>query len=553
MSTESPTPPAEFAPLPTRCEVLIVGAGFGGIYALHRLRGLGFDAHVVEAGGGVGGTWYWNRYPGARCDVPSVQYSYSFDEDLQQDWVWTERYAAQPEILAYIEHVVDRFDLASGITLNTRVAAADLDESGTSWTVRTDSGAVVQAKFLIAAVGGLSSPQIPDLPGIESFQGEIHHPGAWPHDGVDLAGKRVGIIGTGSSGVQMIPLVAQEADHLTVFQRTPCYSIPAGNRPLTEEELAQVKATYPELRQAGLRASNSQVYPTEGRPMLADPPELRQEVLRRYWADGGLGIARAYTDTSTDPVAGEYLSQFIRDRIADIVSDPDKREALTPRSFPFNGRRPTLDTNYYRTFNLPHVDLVDVRAHPITGLTPTGLRTDEAEYDLDLIVFATGYDAMTGSLFRLNVSGRDGRNLRDAWADGPQTFLGLAVHQFPNFFVIAGPGSPSVLATVVLAIEQQVEWLGDLLVHARTVGADSIEATPDAQEDWMHEVRTAYEKSAFNGVDSWYVGANIPGKPRVILPYAGGATTYRAVCDEVAAQGYRGLRLASVVQPSTNA
>ncbi len=411
----------------------------------------------------------------------------------------------------------------------------------------------MRAKFLIAAVGGLSSPQIPDFPGIESFQGEIHHPGAWPHDGVELAGKRVGIIGTGSSGVQMIPLVADEAEHLTVFQRTPCYSIPAGNRPLPAEELAEIKATYPELREAGLRASNSQVYPTEGRPMMTDPPELRQEVLRRYWEDGGLGIARAYTDTSTDPAAGEYLSAFIRDQIGEVVTDPVKRDLLTPRSFPFNGRRPTLDTNYYRTFNRPDVDLVDVREHPILGLTPNGLRTEEAEYELDLIVFATGYDAMTGSLFRLNVSGRNGLSLRDAWADGPQTFLGLAVHEFPNFFVIAGPGSPSVLATVVLAIEQQVEWLGDLLVHARTAEADSIEATPAAQADWMRQVSEAYEKSAFNGVDSWYVGANIPGKPRVILPYAGGATVYRAVCDEVAAAGYRGLRLASSVRPAANA
>ncbi len=553
MTERSSSPAPEFAPLPSRCEVLIVGAGFGGVYALHRLRKLGFDAHVVEAAGGVGGTWYWNRYPGARCDVPSVQYSYSFDPELQQDWVWTERYAAQPEILAYIEHVVDRFGLASGITVDTRVAGTELDEAGDSWIVRTDSGAVVRAQFLIAAVGGLSSPQIPDFPGIESFRGEIHHPGAWPHDGVELAGRRVGIIGTGSSGVQMIPLVAQQAAHLTVFQRTPCYSIPAGNRPLPPEELAQIKATYPELRQAGLRSSNSQVYPTEGRPMSADPPELRQKVLSRYWADGGLGIARAYTDTSTDPAAGEYLSEFIRDQIAEIVVDPVRREILTPRSFPFNGRRPTLDTNYYRTFNLPHVDLVDVRENPILGLTPSGVATEEREYDLDLIVFATGYDAMTGSLFRLNVCGRDGRSLREAWTDGPQTFLGLTTHQFPNFFVLAGPGSPSVLATVVLAIEQQVEWLGDLLAHARAAGAASIEATPQAQADWMRQVEEAYEKSAFHGVDSWYVGANIPGKPRVILPYTGGATVYRELCDEIAAAGYRGLRLTAAVQPSTNA
>ena len=543
--TEESSPPLTFAPLPTHCDVLVVGAGFGGIYALHRLRSLGFDAHVVEAGGGVGGTWYWNRYPGARCDIPSLQYSYSFDADLQQDWVWTERYATQPEILRYIEHVVERFGLASGITVGTRVVGAQLDPADDTWTVRTDTGATVRSRYLIAAVGALSIPQIPDWPGVETFRGEIYHPGAWPHDGVDVTGKRVGIIGTGSSGVQMIPLIAEEADHLTVFQRTPCYSFPAGNRPLPPEELADLKARYPELRAAGRMTSNSQVYPTEGRPMLADPPELRDEVLRRYWDIGGAGIARAYSDVSSDPAAAEVLSQFIRDRIAETVTDPAKRELLIPRGFPFNSRRPTLGTDYYETFNRSDVDLVDVRTHPITGLTPTGLQTDDAEYPLDVIVFATGYDAMTGPLLRLGVTGRGGRSLGEAWADGPRTYLGLTVHGFPNFFVIAGPGSPSVLATMVLAIEEQVEWLGDLLVHARNVGAGSIEAGLDAQDEWMSKVSEAYEKSALRGVDSWYVGANIPGKPRVILPYTGGAIAYRETCARVAADGYRGLQLAA--------
>lgn len=532
---------------PDACDVVVIGAGFGGMYMLHKLRQLGFDAHVIEAGGGVGGVWYWNRYPGARCDIPSFQYSYSFDDALQQEWVWTERYASQPEILRYAEHVADRFGLRSGITFDTRVTGAEFDETEQSWTVQTDRGASVRAKYLIAAVGCLSTAEIPPWPGRETFRGQTYHPGAWPHEGVDLQGKRVAVIGTGSSGIQLIPVIAEVADQLTVFARTPPWTIPARNRPLPPEELDRLKAAYPEIRHAARVSNNGRAHDTEGRPILGEPPHLQQQVLHKYWRDGGIGggldISRAYTDITQDLAANEIASEFIRARIAETVVDPVKREILTPRTYPFNTRRPCLDTNFYQTFNRDNVDLVDVRAHPIVELTPTGLRTDNAAYDFDVIVFATGYDAMTGTFVRLGVRGRDGCALQEAWSAGPMTYLGLTVHGFPNFFVLAGPGSPSVFSNVMTSIEQHVEWLGDLLVHAREVGAESIEARPEAQQSWVQHSTEVYEQSILNGVDSWYVGANIPGRPRVILPYIGGCNVYRNKCDEVARNGYEGLHI----------
>jgi cyclohexanone monooxygenase len=539
----SPTSAAPAVPLPESCDALIVGAGFAGLYMLHKLRQLGFDAHVVEAGSGVGGTWYWNRYPGARCDIESVQYSYAFDRELQQDWEWSERYAAQPEILRYAEHVADRFALRSGITLNTRVAGADLDEADGSWLVRTGCGAVLRTRYLIAAVGCLSTAQVPPWPGAETFGGQTYHTGAWPHEGVDLRGKRVGVIGTGSSGIQIIPQLAEHAEHLTVFQRTATYTIPARNRPLRPGELDELKARYPEIRRAARASSNGRMFTTEGRPLLEDPPELQQETLHRYWDMGGLDIARAYTDVPVDRTANAVASEFIRARIAELVIDPVKRELLTPRTYPFNSRRPCLDTNYFETFNRPNVDLVDVRTDPIVELTPTGLRTESAKHDLDVIVFATGYDAMTGTLKRLNVRGRDGLGLADAWADQPSTYLGLTVHGFPNFFALAGPGSPSVMSNVVLAIEQHVEWLGDLLAHARAVGADEVEAEATAQEAWVRHSNEVAARSMLFDTDSWYLSANVAGRPRVALPYCGGADLYRRTCEEVAADGYRGLRI----------
>jgi cyclohexanone monooxygenase len=532
------------AQLPENCDVLVVGAGFGGLYMAHRLRLLGFDAHIVEAGGGVGGTWYWNRYPGARCDIESIQYSYAFDETLQQEYVWTERYATQPEILRYAEHVADRFDLWSGLTLNTRVVGADFDEANHRWMVRTDAGEAVRATFLIAAVGCLSTAQTPEWPGLETFAGDCYHTGAWPQEDVDLTDKRVGVIGTGSSGIQVIPVVAEQAAHLTVFHRTANYAMPARNRRLPLEELAELKSHYAEIRAAARRADNGRCYATEGRPLLGDSTEQQQAVLAKYWEMGGLDFCRAYSDISSDPVANQIAADFVRARIAEIVSDPGRAKVLSPDDHGINKRRPCLTNGYFEAFNRSNVELVDVRRDPIAGLSPAGVRTESGRvHNLDVVVFATGFDAMTGTLVRLNLRGRDGVSLQQAWAEGPRTYLGLTIAGFPNFFAIAGPGSPSVLSNVILAIEQHVEWLGDLLVHTRERGIGVIEAEPEAQAAWTAHNAEVAEKSGF-GAGSWYEGANVPGKPRVLAPYVGGTDAYRAKCDDVAARGYPGFRLA---------
>jgi cyclohexanone monooxygenase len=495
-----------------------------------------------EKGGDVGGTWYWNRYPGARCDIESIQYSYSFDEALQQEWVWSERYATQPEILRYAEHVADRFGLWSGITFNARVTATTYDEDRNTWTLSSDEGELT-ARYCIAAVGCLSTTQVPDWPGLERFQGEMYHPGAWPHEGVDLIGKRVAVIGTGSSGLQLISTIAESVSHLTVFQRTATYAFPAHNHPLTAERLTELKSRYGEIRAAALRSSNGRLYATEGRPLLGDSPEQREAVLQRYWEMGGLDFTKAYTDVSTNLEAAEVAADFVRDRIAEVVTDPEKREVMTPRGYPISSKRPCLEINYYASFNQPNVDIVDVRADPIVELTPTGLRTTSQSYEVDVIVFATGYDAMTGTLLRLNVTGRDGRTLPAEWADGPATYLGLTVAGFPNFFVLAGPGSPSVFSNVIPAIEQHVEWIGELLSHVRSEGADLVEAEVAAQHEWTRHVSEVAERSLLAHGNSWYRGANTPGKPQVVMPYVGGTNAYRAKCDAVVAAGYTGLEI----------
>ncbi|GAA0612082.1 NAD(P)/FAD-dependent oxidoreductase [Sporichthya brevicatena] len=531
------------AALPTTCDVLIVGAGFGGLYMLHKLRQLGFDAHVIEAAAGVGGTWYWNRYPGARCDIESIQYSYSFDDELQQEWNWSERYAAQPEILAYAEHVADRFGLRSGITFSTRVTATTYDAARNLWMIDTDRGAQVNARFCIAAVGCLSTPQVPSWPGVENFAGEIYHPGAWPHEGVDLRGKRVAVIGTGSSGIQIISAIADEVEHLTVFQRTPTFAFPAHNRPLSPEDLAAAKARYSEIREAARRAPQGRAFATEGRPLLGDTPDQRDEVLRRYWAMGGLDFTKAYDDISSVLEADAVAADFVRDRISEVVQDPAKREVLLPRGHPISAKRPCLEINYFASFNRPNVEIVDVRANPIVEVTATGIRTTAATHDVDVIIVATGYDAMTGTLLRLGVVGRDGVALTEAWAAGPRTYLGVLVDGFPNFFIVAGPGSPSVFSNVILAIEQHVDWISDLLTFARSAEADLVEADPAAAQEWTAHVTDIGERTFLSLGNSWYRGANIPGKPQVVMPYVGGTHVYRDKCDAVAAAGYPGVSI----------
>ena len=525
-------------------DVVVVGAGFGGLYALHRLRGLGLSVQVYEAGSGVGGTWFWNRYPGARCDVESLEYSYSFSPELEQEWDWSERYAPQPEILRYINHVADRFDLRRDIQFDTRVTAAAFDEAVGRWRVTTDQGDDVSARFCVMATGCLSAATTPDIPGLHSFGGDWYHTGQWPHEGVDFSGKRVGIVGTGSSGIQSIPVIARQASHLVVFQRTPNFSLPARNEPLAPDTQAQVKAGYGTLRDAA-RASFSAIAvsaPTE--LALEVEPDERQLRYEAAWTRGGLmSMTTTFRDLILDKAANDTAAEFIRSKIREIVEDPDVARVLTPTDHPFATKRPCLDTGYFETFNRDNVTLVDLRRTPITEIVPTGIRTTGGVHELDCIVFATGFDAMTGPLLRVDIRGRGDRPLRDKWSAGPRTYLGIATAGFPNLFILTGPGSPSVLSNMVMAIEQHVDWIADCLSYLGAHGLDGSEATVEAEDAWVDHVNQLANATLFPRANSWYMGANVPGKPRVFLPYVGGFPQYRSTCDDVAAEGYRGFKL----------
>jgi len=528
-------------------DMLVVGAGFAGLYMVHRARGLGLDVEGVEAGAGVGGTWYWNRYPGARCDVESLEYSFSFDDDLQQEWEWTERYATQPEILRYIEHVADRFDLRRSFRFGTRVTTATWSESTSRWTVETDAGDAYDARFLVMATGCLSMPIDPQIPGLDTFAGEILYTSRWPHAEPDLVGKRVGVVGTGSSAVQSIPLIAERAAALTVFQRTPTYAVPAHNRPLDPEEQAAVKARYAELRAEARQmaiATGSRVPRIDASAMEVDD-QIRHQRFEQAWEWGGLPFLGAFNDLIIDPAANETAAEFVRTKIREQVSDPEVAERLTPRQV-IGCKRLCVDSGYYATFDQPHVRLVDVGATPIDAVTPTGVRLgseDHEDIELDVLVLATGFDAMTGALDRIDIRGRDGVTLRETWAAGPKTYLGLGVHGFPNLFTVTGPGSPSVLANMVVAIEHHVDWITDTVAHLDRSGQATIEAEPEAQEQWVAYVNDVASFTLFPTCGSWYLGANVPGKPRVFMPLIGFPGYVQQVAD-VTADAYRGFTLA---------
>jgi len=525
-------------------DAVVVGAGFAGLYMLHRLRGLGFSARVFEAGKGVGGTWYWNRYPGARCDVESMDYSYSFSDELQQEWRWTERYSAQPEILRYINHVADRFDLRRDITLDTRVTSAVFDEATSRWTVRTDRNHEVSAQFCIMATGCLSSTQEPKFEGLESFTGKWYHTGRWPHEGVDFTGQRVGIIGTGSSAIQSTPIIAAQAAHLFVFQRTPNYSVPAHNAPLDPEYERSVKANYAEFRRQARESRVGFVMERNDASALEVSPEVREREYEARWKRGGLGFSSTFNDILFSPEANRTAADFFRAKIRSIVRDPEVAETLTPKTYPLGTKRLCVDTDYYATFNRDNVTLVDLRKTPIERIAPGGLRTSKQDYRLDSIVFAIGFDAMTGALLAVDIRGRGGRTLKAKWAEGPRTYLGLAVAGFPNLFAITGPGSPSVLSNMIVSIEQHADWIADCVDYLRTHGRRSIEATVDAENEWVQHVNDVGHMTLYPQASSWYMGANIPGKPRIFMPYIGGVGVYRQKCDEVTAKGYEGFALA---------
>jgi cation diffusion facilitator CzcD-associated flavoprotein CzcO len=527
-------------------DAIIVGAGFSGLYQLHVLRDrLGLAVRVLEAADGIGGTWYWNRYPGARCDSESYYYSYSFSHELEQEWEWTERYPEQPEIMRYLNHVADRFDLRRDIQLGAKVTSARFDAAAGRWLVQTAAGERFSAQFLITAVGCLSTANIPAIPGRDSFAGISAHTGHWPHGGADFAGKRVGLIGTGSTGIQAAPVIAAAAAHLTVFQRTANYSVPARNGPMDAAQQREIKANYAEIRRKSRESSNGHPFDFSPLGALDVPPEERQARYQAAWDRGGLRFRAVFKDILTSKEANDTASEFIRAKIREIVHDPAVAAMLTPTDHPFAAKRPPIDTAYFETFNRANVTLVDLKATPIQEITPAGVRTSVAEYPLDIIVYATGFDAMTGPLLALDITGEGGLTLREHWAAGPRTYLGLQTPGFPNLFTITGPGSPSVLTNMPTAIEQHADWIAGCIAHMRANGLRRVAATPDATEAWVAHVNEAAAATLLPmASSSWYLGANVPGKPRVFMPYAGGMARYAAHCAQVAAEGYRGFAFA---------
>lgn len=527
-----------------RVDMVIIGAGFAGLYQLYRARELGLSAVVLEAGSGVGGTWFWNRYPGARCDVESLDYSYSFSKELEQEWDWTERFAPQAEILKYINYVADRFDLRRDIRFNARVDAAKFDSEGTRWHVKTQVGQQFNAQFLIMATGCLSIPQHPTFKGLENFKGDWYYSAVWPKDPVSFEGKRVGLIGTGSSGVQMTPIIAAEAEHLIVFQRTANYSVPAQNRPLDQQTLRSEKAHYPERRKRSREALTGQYLAANDKSALEVSDEERHAEFESRWQGmgGGFRMLRAFSDLLRSQDANRYAASFVGGKIKETVNDAAVAALLTPKDdLPFGTKRLCVDTDYYETFNRDNVTLVDVKTAPIVEITEYGVKTSAKEYKLDVLVFATGFDAMTGALLNIDIQGEAGIALREKWSEGPKTYLGLAVAGFPNMFIIAGPGSPSVLSNMVHSIETHVEWISDLIADSRTKGIQRIDAVEDYENKWVKHVNDAADETLYPIGNSWYVGANIPGKPRVFMPYVGGVPAYRSIIQRVASENYDGF------------
>jgi len=534
-------------------DVVIVGAGFAGLYLLHQLREQGFSTVVFEQADNVGGTWYWNCYPGARCDAESLAYSFSFSESLEQEWEWTERYATQPEILKYAEHVAERFDLRRDIRFERTVTSARFDDALGDWEVETEQGDRVRGRFCVMATGCLSVPQIPDLPGLDSFEGERILTGRWPHEGVDFSGRRVGVIGTGSSAIQAIPVIAEQALALTVFQRTPNFSVPAKNELLDANWTAEFKRQYRQHRYyhkhgMGQGFGDLEVDAKPQGPVVETAAEVSPEqagtLLEAYWDKGGARFIGVLGDTLLNPATNEFVADFVRAKIREIVRDPETAEKLCPTSHPIGTKRICVDTGYYQTFNRDNVQLVDLRSSPIVRMTATGLATTDAEYAFDTLVLATGFDAMTGALLKMDIRGVSNRSLRERWEAGPETYLGLSVAGFPNLFLITGPGSPSVLSNMLVSIEQHVDWIVGCLKNMREGGHLRVEAEEPAEQEWVAHVNEVAAVTLFPRAGSWYMGANIPGKAQVFMPYAGGVGAYREICDQVVADGYRGFTFA---------
>jgi cation diffusion facilitator CzcD-associated flavoprotein CzcO len=524
-------------------DVVVVGAGFGGLYALHKFRSEGLSVRVFESAPDVGGTWYFNRYPGARCDVESVDYCYSFSDELQQEWTWTEKYATQSEILSYINWVVEKLDLRRDITFSTRVISAVLDELTLRWTVTTDTGEVVEARFVVMATGPLSAAMTPDIAGLEVFGGETYHTAHWPRDSVDFTGKRVAVIGTGSSGIQSIPIIAEQARQLYVFQRTPNYSVPAGNRPLSADEIAHIKTNYAERRRMSWLSGGGSPHVPHPKLTMEATPEERQAAFEERWQLGGVLFSKTFRDQMISMEANDEARRFYEHKIRAVIDDPEVAELLIPDDHPIGTKRICTDTNYFQTFNRPNVTLVSVRKTPIESIDETGINTAETHYDIDALVLATGFDAMTGALAKIDIIGRHGEKLSDDWANGPRTYLGLGIDGFPNLFLISGPGSPAVLANMVLHAEAHVNWIADAIRYLDGHDWAAMEPTVDAVDNWIAECAQRAEATLFTKANSWYMGANVPGKPRTFMLFIGGFGVYLGICNEVAAAGYKGFDL----------
>ena len=524
-------------------DAVVVGAGFSGLYMLHRLREAGYSVRVYEAGEDVGGTWYWNRYPGARCDIESIYYNYTFSEEILNEWTWSARYAEQPEILSYINYVADKLDLRRDIQFQTRITAARYNEQNCNWEIRMEDGSLVLAEYFITALGCLSASNVPNLIGMDSFEGEMYHTGRWPHEKVDFSGKRVGVIGTGSSGIQAIPVIAKEAGQLTVFQRTPQYSCPAQNHPLDSEVINQTRENYGELKQLMRYSMHGVPSGPRVRSALEDSPEERERLYEKAWQEGGLfTLTYNYNDIGILPEATETAASFIRSKIKQVVQDPETAQKLMP-SYYYATKRPIIDTDYFETYNRENVSLVDIKQEPIVEMTPNGIKTTNTEYELDVLVFATGFDAMTGPLFKIDIRGKNDVSLKEKWEDGAnlKTYLGLATSGFPNMFMLTGPQSPSVLSNMMVSIEQHVDWVADCIGYLREHHLLSFEATAEAEEFWSQQCAAIADMSLLSKTDSWYMGANIEGKPRGFLAFAGGVGLYRLICDDVSARGYEGF------------
>ena len=523
-------------------DVVVVGAGFSGLYLLYRLRKAGFSTRVFERGGDVGGTWYWNRYPGARCDVESLQYSYSFDEQLQQDWHWPEKFSAQPDILAYANHVADRFNLKKDIEFNIEVKASWFDENLKTWKITTNTGEEINAQYFIMATGCISTTQIPNIKGLSDYVGDTFHTGDWPHEEVDFSGQSIAVIGTGSSGIQSIPVLAKQAKKLTVFQRTPNYSIPSQNEPMTKKYERSWKDVYSERRKEMRYSAHGSLKDLNDVPALSVDEDQRQELYTKRWAIGGTGFLGSFNDLLTNADANYTAAEYVRQQIKRVVKDKETAEILCPRSYPIGTKRICIDTGYFETYNRENVKLVDISKKPIQRLVADGIIVDEQLYAFDSIIFATGFDAMTGSIFNVDIKGRDGLALKEKWNAGPKTYLGLMSASFPNLFMITGPGSPSVKSNMIMSIEQHVDLVIETLLSMRRKGLSVVEPELEAENKWVDHVQEVANKTLFPQANSWYMGANIPGKPRLFMPYIGGVGAYREICEEIVANNYRGFK-----------